>query len=68
MSNANASHSPCPMQLRDVLMEQVSKNGNKSINILPWLSRMTLEVIGLAGKPFQLQFVSQTYKHRRLQL
>jgi hypothetical protein len=30
-------------------MEQISKNGSKPINILPWLSRMTLEVIGLAG-------------------
>ncbi|KAH6919107.1 cytochrome P450 [Coprinopsis sp. MPI-PUGE-AT-0042] len=38
------------VELRDVLMGQVLKDGGKPINILPWLSRMTLEVIGLAGQ------------------
>jgi hypothetical protein len=36
-------------QLRDVWMGMISETGSKRINVLEWLSKMTLDVIGLAG-------------------
>ena len=50
-----ADHSPKPTQLRDVLSTEIAKDPSRTtsgvrIDIMPWLSRMTLDSIGLAGK------------------
>ena len=54
------------IELRDVLNEQISTNGDKPINILPWLSRMTLEVIGLAGFNYSFNALTQEYENNEL--
>lgn len=54
------------VELRDVLMEQVTENGSKPINILPWLSRMTLEVIGVAGFSYSFNALTQEYENNEL--
>ncbi|KAF9534076.1 cytochrome P450 [Crepidotus variabilis] len=35
--------------LRDLLMDEVKDSKDKNVNIAPWLNKMTLDVIGLAG-------------------
>ena len=50
-----ADHSPEPTQLRDVLSTEIAKDPARTttgarIDIMPWLSRMTLDAIGLAGE------------------
>ena len=38
------------LELRDVWIREIKRDENKErINVLSWLSRMTLDVIGLAG-------------------
>ena len=39
------------MQLRDIWADEISK-ANGQVEVLSWLSKMTLDVIGLAGKNF----------------
>ena len=45
----------CIYQLRDALEAEITKQAGlvgpvAYVNILPWLSKMTLDVIGLAGE------------------
>ncbi|KAJ3512993.1 hypothetical protein NLJ89_g3199 [Agrocybe chaxingu] len=37
------------IELRDIWLTESQKDGNSRIDVLSWLSRMTLDVIGLAG-------------------
>jgi hypothetical protein len=37
------------IQLRDVWMDMVKETGSNRVNVLQWLTKMTLDVIGLAG-------------------
>ncbi|KAI0077562.1 cytochrome P450 [Panus rudis PR-1116 ss-1] len=46
------------MQLRDIWMEQVA-NGPKRIDALQWLSRATLDIIGLAGFNYDFNTLRQ---------
>lgn len=48
-------------ELRDVWLNQVSENpkGIATIDVLDWLSRMTLDVIGLAGFNYEFNSMSE---------
>ena len=54
-----------PTQLRDVMSFEIAKDPagtttGARLNVIPWLSRMTLDVIGLAGEPSELVSRSAT--------
>ena len=54
-----------PTQLRDVMSFEVAKDPGGTttgarLDVMPWLSRMTLDVIGLAGEPSAPVFRSAT--------
>jgi hypothetical protein len=41
------------LQLRDLWLKEIAKNGSKGrIDVLSWLSKTTLDIIGLAGIAF----------------
>lgn len=50
-------------QLRNVWMSEIQKGGKNQaqLDALSWLTRMTLDVIGLAGKHTLLQYSSFYY-------
>ncbi|KAJ3535832.1 hypothetical protein NMY22_g6302 [Coprinellus aureogranulatus] len=47
------------IELRDVWMSQVQGKEVETINVLAWLSRMTLDVIGLAGFNYKFNALAQ---------
>ncbi|KAF8626325.1 hypothetical protein AX15_004986 [Amanita polypyramis BW_CC] len=46
------------IELRDVWAAEATKQEVTPINVLPWLSRMTLDVIGLAGFNYRFNAIS----------
>ncbi|KAJ6543029.1 cytochrome P450 [Mycena capillaripes] len=54
------------IQLRDIWAHQVAQDGTARIEVLSWLRRMTLDVIGQAGFNYQFDALQPTAKPNEL--